>query len=109
MTTSLVDTLLWTEVDGAGKEMVVLAVVPLVWYVWKIALGLTRWSRSFIHQTIEYLHRWSSSVKQREADIRIGIPKLSGVSSCGVAIVGGEITDDRGKKLARWLYLARAT
>lgn len=40
MTTSLVDTLLWTEVDGAaGKEMVVLAVVPLVWCVWKIVVG----------------------------------------------------------------------
>lgn len=67
MTTSLVDTLLWTEVDGAaGKEMVVLAVVPLVWCVWKIALGPYT-VESFIHspgkKTIEYLHRWTSSVE----------------------------------------------
>lgn len=68
LTTSLVDTLLWTEVDGAaGKEMVVLAVVPLVWCVWKIALLGPYTVELFIHspgrQTIEYLHRWTSSVE----------------------------------------------
>lgn len=76
-TTSLVDPLLWTAVDGWRWKRNGIAVVVLllvVWCVWKI----TRWgehSQSFIHpfihsfvsKTIEYLHRWSSSRSTVEA------------------------------------------